>query len=411
MKFAKRQYLYAVRRCKRQAEALRSQKMAAAVAENRSRDFFKEIKKLNPKMTDVPHINGFSQPEEVAECFARKYKALYNYSTQNKDDMQTINSYIDKGLMHDADQLQNTLDELNEELLRTLIDSLKQNKSDGDRNYNSNHLIFAGDMYVSQLTLLLRAMTIHGHYPEALLVSSIVSIPKDRHGDLCSDNNYRGIALSSAIGKLFDKTFLERNVVALKTADVQFSYKKNTSTSMCTLLVKEIIKYYRDNGSDVFSCFIDASKAFDKVRHDKLFQLLIDRKVPCTDLRLMLNLYSRQKVRTSWKGHYSESFSTSNGIRQGSIASPLLFCCYMDELLDRLRADGVGCWFLGTYLGAISYADDLTLLCPSPKGLQRMVRTCEQYGLEYGMDYNAAKSMCVLFSRKKETRSRHKAQW
>jgi len=38
-----------------------------------------------------------------------------------------------------------------------------------------------------------------------------------------------------------------------------------------------------------------------------------------------------------------------NGVRQGGVASPVMFCVYIDELLSGLRDKGVGCW-LGKFL-------------------------------------------------------------
>ena len=55
-------------------------------------------------------------------------------------------------------------------------------------------------------------------------------------------------------------------------------------------------------------------------------------------------------------------------------ASPILFCVYMNELLERLEKQGVGCWIGDKFLGALSYADDLTLICPSASGIQQMAR-------------------------------------
>lgn len=256
-------------------------------------------------------------------------------------------------------------------------------------------------MYKEVLANLLTAVLIHGHYPETLLLATIVSIPKDNLGDLCDDNNYRGIALSSMIGKVLDKVLLQKNCKQLDTSHLQFAYKKEHGTSMCTLVVKEIIKYYIHRQTDVFSCFVDASKAFDKVRHDKLFAMLIRRGVSVPDIRLILNMYTRQKVRTVWQNGYSAPFSAVNGIRQGSISSPVLFCCYMDELISRLQRKGTGCWIGNYFCGSIAYADDLTLLSPTAAGLQCLLTVCEEYGAEYGMSYNPTKSHCVLFSKKK----------
>ncbi len=66
--------------------------------------------------------------------------------------------------------------------------------------------------------------------------------------------------------------------------------------------------------------------AFDHIRYDKLFQILIDRQMPALAVRSMLDLYQRQVVRTVWKGHMSRDFGTINGIHQGGIISPILFC-------------------------------------------------------------------------------------
>ena len=170
---------------------------------------------------------------------------------------------------------------------------------------------------------------------------------------------------------------------------------------MCTLIVKEIIKHYMNNGSNVYMCCLDASQAFDKIRHDKLFEILIDRKIPPIDLRIVLDLYARQKVRTTWLGEISSAFGANNGIRQGGISSPILFCCYMDLLISRLRDKGIGCWIGEHFCASVAYADDLTLLSPTAEGLQMLIDECEDYGREFGMTYNPRKSVCTLFSRGK----------
>ncbi len=50
-----------------------------------------------------------------------------------------------------------------------------------------------------------------------------------------------------------------------------------------------VVSKYLHSGSDVFGCFLDASKAFDRVNHAVLFKLLMDRNLPCT----VLHFFSR----------------------------------------------------------------------------------------------------------------------
>ena len=106
------------------------------------------------------------------------------------------------------------------------------------------------------------------------------------------------------------------------------------------------------------------------VKYDKLFNLLTMREVQAVDIRALLDLYSRQTLRTIWQGKVSRTFRTTNGIRQGAIASPVLFCIYMNALLERLRTNGDGCWIGPYYAGAVCYTDDLTLMCPTIGGLR-----------------------------------------
>ncbi len=59
---------------------------------------------------------------------------------------------------------------------------------------------------------------------------------------------------------------------------------------MCTLALTEVINYNLNN-SDVYTHFIDASKVFDCIRYDKLFQILIDKGILALAVRSMLDLY------------------------------------------------------------------------------------------------------------------------
>jgi hypothetical protein len=66
-----------------------------------------------------------------------------------------------------------------------------------------------------------------------------------------------------------------------------------------------------------------------------------------------------------WDSSKSQYFSVYNGVKQGAVISPILFCVYIDDLLVKLKAANIGCIIGGIYAGCLAYADDLTLLAPS----------------------------------------------
>ena len=60
---------------------------------------------------------------------------------------------------------------------------------------------------------------------------------------------------------------------SLSNSPLQFGFKKGLSTTQCTHSLLEILDYYNYNTSDVFALMLDASKAFDRVRYCKLFNV------------------------------------------------------------------------------------------------------------------------------------------
>ena len=69
---------------------------------------------------------------------------------------------------------------------------------------------------------MINSMLTHGLTSDALLLSTIISIPKDTRGSMSStySDNYRGISLSNRLCKLYDYILLGLNADSLKTDDM-----------------------------------------------------------------------------------------------------------------------------------------------------------------------------------------------
>ena len=160
------------------------------------------------------------------------------------------------------------------DLVETCINKLKCGKGDGGNGFDSDNLINYNSTLSYMISLLYNTMLTHGHYANDLLHSSIISIPKDPRSSLGSSDNYRGISLCCSICKLFDHIILHKYGDILSRNDLQFGFKDKHSTSMCTAVYKESIHYFTMRNSNVYSCLLDARKAFDKVHYGKLFRIL-----------------------------------------------------------------------------------------------------------------------------------------
>ena len=166
---------------------------------------------------------------------------------------------------------------------------------------------------------------------------------------------------------------------------------------MCTFITLETIERYINKGSEVHALLLDASKAFDRVDYIKLFNKLLDRGMCPLTVRLLLNMYTKQKLQVKWNSHMSNTFDVTNGVRQGGVLSPLLFSVYVDELLEKLKSKGIGCSIDHIFTGALGYADDIILICPSVTALKDMIEICEDYAKDHNILFNGKKSKYLIF--------------
>ena len=97
----------------------------------------------------------------------------------------------------------------------------------------------------------------------------------------------------------------------------------------------------------------------------------------------------------------SSCFGITNGTRQGSVLSPAFFAVYIDDLLQRLRSLGVGCYIGDKFLGAAEFADDIVLIAPSRGAMELMLATYETFAAENNLKFSTdpdpvkSKTKCI----------------
>ena len=103
------------------------------------------------------------------------------------------------------------------------------------------------------------------------------------------------------------------------------SYVHHTTLHLSLCHQQLIINQYINNGSDVYSCLLDASKDFDRIHYGKLFRILLSTKLPILIIRWILDSYLRQSVCEMWDSCKSEYSKMYNGVKQDGVISCHLF--------------------------------------------------------------------------------------
>ena len=238
------------------------------------------------------------------------------------------------------------------------------------------------------LSTVIQSFLIHGHITNILMLATLDPIIKDKLGSINVSKNYRSIAISSIVLKLIDWVFIILYGVKFGLNDFQFAYQAGCSTTMCTWAVLETVDWYLKNGSEVFTCTMDMTKAFDLTLHSLLFRKMVMAGFPVIFIRLFIFIYKNQTANVRWNGELSSHFSMTNGCRQGAVLSAIAYCFYCEELFAILKRRRTGCWVLGNYHGIFGYSDDNWLLAPSLSALQDMLTTCEEYAASHNLQFS-----------------------
>lgn len=386
----------ALRYCRNHIEELKADACADSLFDTDSRKFWSNVYKLsnNKASSHVVSVGGATGAQNVANMWKDHFQRLYSNGTNTKYrtlfDEQMRSRTVDTNMcyftMHDV---------------ILAIGDQKTGKAPGPDGINMEALKHSGNRLKLYLSILFNLLMLYGYVPDAFHQATIIPLVKCKSGDLSDVNNYRAIALSNAVTKVLEAVLFPL-IESYDLADeYQFGFKKKHSTAICTHIFKKTVSHYRQNGSHVFSCFIDFNKAFDNVDYWHLFCKLASETATAacwTATCLLAFWYSHQQMAVRWQNSSSEAFRILNGVRQGGLLSPFLFRFYIREMIDKVTRLNIGCNLLGTNVNLLAYADDIVLLAPTWYGLQQLLSVLEHSAADIGMHFNTKKTVCMIFN-------------
>ena len=400
MKHSRNTYHYQFRKCKKAEERIKRDKLLNACL-GEGGDLFKEIKALRKSGTAVAtSIDGVSK--NIPEHFSSIYSQLYNSANDGEKLAQVYARANSEVTVTSLDMLTR----ITPELLKTACKKLRPGKSDPIHTFSSDCFRNACDSLYDHLALILRCCSVHSHISFVLLLSTLVPLVKDKLASITISKNYRSVAISSILLKIFDWVVILLDGDSLRLNDLQFAYQTDCSTVMCTWAALETIDHFVKNGSEVFTCATDMSKAFDLTLHSLMFSKMLDAGVCPIFVRLLVYIYTHQVANVRWNGQYSSKFSVRNGCGQGKVLAAIAYCVYCEELFETLRRRHSGCWVRGYYRGIFGYSDDNWVLAPSLSALQDILKTCEEFAASHNLKFSTdpdpvkCKTKCMAFLNK-----------
>lgn len=395
----KLQYKNAIRQKRKLNENAFSNDLHEALLEKNQDNFWKMWKSKFAKKSNIPaSVDGSVSHEEIANKFASFFADTCISNNSEKSEKYKEN-YMDtiNGLKCNL-SVNNCL--FSVDSVENAICELKRGKAAGRDGLTAEYLHASHPILISILVQLFDLMLIFQYVPDAFGLGLSVPLPKSLSGHSDCLDDYRCITVSPVLSKVFEKCLLEKLQKYLDTSHLQVGFKKKLSCSHAIFTLSTTIEHFVTNLSTVNICTIDLSKAFDRVNHYCLFTKLIKRGVPLNFVNLLQCWYSKVFIYVRWVNTLSRAVSLLTGVRQGGILSPILFLVYVDDLLLALEKSKLGCVIKGFFVGALMYADDIVLLCPSVTILQLMLGLCGFELAEIDMSVNVKKTMCLRIGRR-----------
>src|SRR6476469_1777992 len=242
-------------------------------------------------------------------------------------------------------------------------------------------------------------MYVKGIWPSDFTRVVMIPLQKKMNALECSD--HRTISLISHASKILLKILTNR--IEAKARDFigrnQFGFSKGCGTRDAIGVMRMICERSLEFGNNVYICFVDFEKAFDRVNWEKMMKVLQSIGVDLRDRRMISKLYMTQEAVVRIAGGESDSGIIGRGVRQRCPLSPLLFSIYAEMMMkEALENVEEGIRVGGELIKDVKYADDQGLVANTEAGLQGLMESLNTTAKHYDVKINIkmTKAMAVL---------------
>ena len=313
------------------------------------KQLFTYIKRRTKSGNGIPPLSVRPDSAELAlddshkaETLAKQYGSVYTAESSPPPDISSISSVT-------LDDLDFTTQEV-----CNLLQNLKPDSSPGPDDIHPLVLRRLADLISTPVFEIFRRSLDEGRLPKNWKRAVIKPIYKG--GSRTDPANYRPICLTSVLCKTFERLVKTRLQHLMEgyglISPAQHGFRNRRSCVSNLLLAREIWTRSLDCCRHLDVVFVDFSKAFDKVPHQRLLRKLEAYGVHGRLLSWICDFLTDRQVQVQVNGSFSETILASSGVPQGSVLGPELFKIYVNDIPSTIHTE------------CLLYADDLKLWAP-----------------------------------------------
>ena len=204
-------------------------------------------------------------------------------------------------------------------------------------------------------------------------------------------------------------TRLLEHVVDLVLLESPCGFRRGRSTIDIIFVVRQLQEKCREQHQDL--AFVDLSRAYDIVKRDLLWNILLKFGCPPTFIAILQQFNTGMCAQVVMAGSQSSSFPVEVGVKQGCVLAPIIFNLLLDAITlvshrDMQSSDCVGIQYRlfnlrrlraksktsSAMISALLYADDAAFPSLTADGLQRSLDVMSETYLRAGLTINTTKT-------------------
>lgn len=293
------------------------------------------------------------------------------------------------------------LDYANESEIFNILKTLNERKSAGVDGIRASDLKYNAKYLAPVITKLVNSSLKEGIIPK-LLKTSIIR-PIFKNGDKTNYNNYRPISILPIIEKVLEEIVARRLNDFLTKYKVinsnQFGFQKGKNLNQLLGKFSDQINHCLSNNMHCLALFIDFSKAFDTLSHEKIIESLERSGIRGECIKWFKNYLSCRSYSVKIENECSDIVPVTVGVPQGSKLGPILYILYTNDMLKMLK-NSTG----------YAYADDTAIIVEhksiksATQIMQKELNAINRWCHDSGLIINANKTKIMHF------RARHMPQ-
>ena len=334
------------------------------------------------------------------DSWRNHFKGLLGPNVQPSPGNDEMSAFVQQN----CDKARSCLDQpfTRTELLAT-IKGLKNNKAISF-DLVSNEMLKTSKLIISsQLLIIFNSILKSTMYPSVWKKSILT--PLHKLESLTDPSNFRGVAVNSCMGKLFNKLLQSRlEKKCIKEGLInnsQGSGKRGSRTADHLMIIRFLIdKYVTVGGKKLYSCFFDIRRAYDTVPRIQLFySLLKNYHIGGNFLKILQEIYTQNEVYIKLSEGLCQPFYTTQGILQGDSCSPLLFNIFVNKISDIFDQTCDPVKINDTDQSCLLWSDDLFVCSQSAEGLQCAIDKVHSFYSSIGLQLNTKKTKILIFNK------------